>query len=78
MPLNCCSRATAGRHSLELCRQLRYLQLYVQLLNMVNQDLIFTWKLLSLGMCIVNGYAAISHFGGYPIFGVMLLRSVLG
>ena len=43
----------------------------MQLLNIVHQDLIFTFKLLSLGICIVSGYAAIAHFGDYPIFGVM-------
>ena len=37
----------------------------------MHQDLIFTFKLLSLGVCIVSGYAAIAHFGEYPIFGVM-------
>ena len=53
------------------CRELKCLQLYVQLVNIVNQDLIFTWKLLSLGVCIASGYAAISHFGDHPVFGIM-------
>ena len=60
-----------GTSSLDLFTQLQCLQLYMQLVNICNQHLIFTWKLLSLGICIVSGYAAISHFGEFPIFGVM-------
>ena len=41
------------------------------MLNNVNQHLIFTWKMLSLGMCISSGYAAIAHFREHPVFGVM-------
>ena len=39
--------------------------------NMIYQDLIFTWKLLSLGFAIITGYAAIAHFKEYPLFGIM-------
>ena len=41
------------------------------LLNVVNRQLIFTWKLLSIGMGIVCGYAAIAHFNDHPVFGIM-------
>ena len=41
------------------------------MLNIVNRNLIFSWKLLCIGICIVTGYAAIAHFEEYPIFGVM-------
>ena len=51
--------------------RLRGLQLYITLLNTVNLNLIFTWKLLSLGMSITSGYAAIAHFRDHPVFGVM-------
>ena len=47
------------------------MQLYINLLNIVNGHIIFTWKLLSIGVCIVTGYAGIAHFGDYPIFGAM-------
>ena len=52
-------------------KALRCLQLYVGQLNIVNQNLIFTWKLMCLFLSIVCGYAAIAHFKDYPIFGVM-------
>ena len=52
-------------------KALRNIQLYITVLNTANQDLIFTWKLESIGMCITSGYAAIAHFNDYPIFGVM-------
>ena len=67
----CHPRVKGGTRNLDQCRQLRCIQLYIQLLNIVQHDLIFTWKLLSLGISIVSGYAAISHFGDYPIFGFM-------
>ena len=47
------------------------LQLYIMLLNMVNQNLIFTWKLFCIGSSSISGYAAIVHFKEHPIFGVM-------
>ena len=53
------------------CKALRRLHLYINLLNIVNRHLIFTWKLLSIGIAIISGYAAIAHFGEYPIFGIM-------
>ena len=50
---------------------LRCVQLYIALLNVVNSKLIFTWKLLCLGMCIMSGYAAIAHLSDHTVFGVM-------
>ena len=50
---------------------LRHVQLYMTLLNVVNRQLIFSWKLVSIGAGIVTGYAAIVHFGDYPIFGIL-------
>ena len=50
---------------------MRRLQICIKLLNIVNQNMIFTWKILSIGMCITAGYAAIAHFGDHPIFGIM-------
>ena len=45
--------------------------MYMTLLNIVSRELIFTWKLLSLGVGIFSGYAAIAHFNHQPVFGVM-------
>ena len=56
------------RHAL---KSLRRLQLYVTFLNLVNRNVIFTFKLFCIGTCIVSGYAAIAHFEKYPIFGVV-------
>ena len=53
------------------CKALTRLHLYINLLNIVNRHLIFTWKLLSIGLAIISGYAAIAHFSEYPIFGIM-------
>ena len=50
---------------------LRTLQTYIGLLNTVNRNLIFTWKLLCLTTVIICGYGAIAHFGKHPIVGVM-------
>ena len=52
-------------------KALRCVQLYVTILNIVNQNVIFTLKLLCLFLSIVCGYATIAHFNEYPIFGVM-------
>ena len=41
------------------------------MLNTVNRHLVFTWKLISIGVGIVAGYSAIAHFKDHPIFGVM-------
>ena len=60
-------RISIGEHYGEL----RCLQLYIQVLNVVNRKLIFTWKLVCIGIGITSGYAAIAHFSLYPIFGVM-------
>ena len=54
-----------------MCKVLRRLQLYVSMLNNVNCNMIFAWKLMSISGSIVCGYAAIAHFGEHPIFGVM-------
>ena len=51
-------------------KHLRCIQLNIQLLNVVNQHLIFSWKLLSLGISITCGYAAVAHFVDYPQYGV--------
>ena len=40
-------------------------------MNVINQSLIFTWKLACLGISIITGYAAIAHFDEHPIFGIM-------
>ena len=50
---------------------LRSLQLYVTMINVVHRNLIFTWKVICLGVCIVNGYAAFAHFSDHPFFGIM-------
>ena len=50
---------------------LRRQQLYMTLLNTVNQNIIFIWKLFSIGLSIVCGYAAIAHFQDHPVFGLM-------
>ena len=41
-------------------RVLRCLQLYVGMVNVINLNLIFTWKLGSLGISIISGYAAVA------------------
>ena len=41
------------------------------MLNTVNWNLVFTWKLVCIGAGIVSGYAAIAQFNDHPIFGVM-------
>ena len=40
-------------------------------MNVINGNLIFTWKFTSLGVSIISGYAAIAHFKEHPIFGIM-------
>ena len=67
----CLSWAQQRIQFTESFMHLRHLQMYVQLVNIVNQDLIFTWKLLCLGICIISGYATIAHFADYPLFGLM-------
>ena len=52
-------------------KNLRCLQLYVKLLNMVHENTVFTFKLFSIGTCIVTGYVAIAHSQDYPVFGIM-------
>ena len=52
-------------------RTLRCLQLYVRILNVVNRNIIFTWKLVCIGVSIMCGYAGIAHFKDHPIFGLM-------
>ena len=52
-------------------KSIRNLQLFIGLFNQVNRHVIFTGKLLSIGVGITGGYAAIAHFKDYPIFGVM-------
>ena len=50
---------------------LRQLQVYVTFVNLVNRNIIFTWKLFCIATSIVTGYAAIAHFTDFPLFGVM-------
>ena len=52
-------------------KTLRCLQLYVGLLNTVHENIIFTWKVVSIAMSITCGYATIAHFQDYPLFGAM-------
>ena len=52
-------------------KSLRRLQLYILLLNIVNRQLIFTWKIVCIGICIVSGYAGIAHFSEHVVFGIM-------
>ena len=66
-----CAQARTLNDMGRIFNQLRCLQLYILLLNTVNGKLIFTWKLLSLGLSIVSGYAAIAHFKDHLVFGIM-------
>ena len=50
---------------------LRCIQLYTRLLNVLNADIIFTWKLLCLGLSAVCGFAAVAYFSVHPVFGLM-------
>ena len=52
-------------------KSLRCLQLYIQLLNLVNRHLIFTCKVVCLGISITSGYAAIAHFEDHHVYGIM-------
>ena len=54
----------------EANKSLRCLQMYVNIANIINHELIFTWKLVSLGVAIISGYAAIAHFKEHAIFGI--------
>ena len=65
------SRSRNVLHIQRNYRTLRHLQLYIQLLNVVNQHLIFTCKLICIGVCITSGYAAIAHFMSHPVYGIM-------
>ena len=55
----------------EVYKSIRRIQLFICLFNMVNRHVIFTLKLLYIGIAITGGYAAIAHFKDYPIFGIM-------
>ena len=67
-----CRCATESPRSLRRSHwDLRSLQLYVTMVNVVHQNLIFTWKVICLAVCIVNGYAAIAHFSDHPFFGLL-------
>ena len=50
---------------------IRCLQLYVNIVNIIYRNLVFVWKLVSLGLSITSGYAAIAHFKDHPVFGIM-------
>ena len=62
---------TRSIHITQSYKTLRHLQLYIRLVNVENRNLIFSWKLLSIGMCIISGSAAIAHFSDNPVFGVL-------
>ena len=66
-----CSCSKDINHTRKYYRAIRSIQVYVTLLNIANQSVIFTWKLLCLGLCITSGYAAIAHFSDHPVFGIM-------
>ena len=52
-------------------KSLRLIQMYVNMTNLINCYLIFSMKLANMGNSIGTGYAAIAHFGAYPVLGVM-------
>ena len=52
-------------------KSIRSLQLFICFFNMVNRHIIFTLKLLYIGIGIISGYAAIAHFKDYPFFGII-------
>ena len=56
---------------------LRCIQLYISIVNAANQALIFTWKLLDIGLCIICGYAAVAHFKEQPVFGILYYLMLL-
>ena len=58
-------------------KNLRLIQLYVGITNLINCYLIFSWKVLLLGISIGTGYAAIAYFRNYPVFGLMYYAIVL-
>ena len=47
------------------------------ILNIVNRNVIFAWKLVSLGIAIGGGYATIAHFTDQPVFGIMYCLTFL-
>ena len=69
--LTCCSYCHSAGGIQQAYMNLRCQQLYIVMLNNVNRNLIFTWKLICIGGGIVAGYAGIAHFTEHPVFGVM-------
>ena len=63
------------RHTLKQARSdlhfLRKLQLHIKNVNTVYCNIIFSWKLVSITLCILTGWAAIAHFADNPIFGIL-------
>ena len=70
-------QTSGGAGTADAYPRLRCIQLYVNLVNVVNCYLIFAWKIQSLGMSITCGYAAIAHFKDHPVFGVMYYLMLL-
>ena len=66
-----CSHSEATALIERVYQSIRNIQLFIMLFNVVNRHVIFTLKLLYIGMGITSGYAAIAHFSDYPIFGMM-------
>ena len=58
-------------------RFLRYVQLYVGIVNLIDCFIIFSWKLVCITCCIVVGYSAIAHLSYHPVFGVMYYFFIL-
>ena len=65
LPTFSVSKGTAGIKP--IIDTLRGIQLYMTLLNVVNRQVIFTWKRVSIGAGIVCGYAAIAHCMVWPL-----------
>ena len=53
-------------------KSIRSLQLHLTLINIANHHVIFAFKLLAIGVCVTNGYAAaVAHVQEYLVFGLM-------
>ena len=67
----CSSDSKAVAHLERYYKSIRCLQLFIKFFNILHCDMIFTWKLDSICISIISGYAAIAHFKENPIFGIM-------
>ena len=52
-------------------KALRCLQIYIRMLHNVNENLVFSYELLSIGACIFSGFASLAHFAKHPVYGMM-------